>query len=60
MNRGEIPETEFYEIKTKAKFKVEEILKLEETLQHDVIAFYKPGLIHRTCIKTCSPWFNFF
>jgi adenylosuccinate lyase len=39
MNRGEIPETEFYEIKTKAKFKVEEILKLEETLQHDVIAF---------------------
>ena len=39
MNRGEIPEADFNEIKTKAKFKVDEILKLEETLQHDVIAF---------------------
>jgi adenylosuccinate lyase len=39
MNRGEIPEADFNEIKTKARFKVDEILKLEETLQHDVIAF---------------------
>lgn len=39
MKRGEIPESDFNEIKEKAKFKVEEILELEKTLQHDVIAF---------------------
>ncbi|MCE9501014.1 MAG: hypothetical protein K8R21_11045, partial [Leptospira sp.] len=39
MNRGEIPEKDFNEIKTKARFKVDEILELEKILQHDVIAF---------------------
>ncbi|MCB1192392.1 MAG: adenylosuccinate lyase [Leptospiraceae bacterium] len=37
--RGEIPENDFLDIKNRATFKVEEILTLEETLQHDVIAF---------------------
>ncbi|MDX1957296.1 MAG: adenylosuccinate lyase [Leptospiraceae bacterium] len=39
LKKSEISELEFYEIKTKAKFNVEEILELEKTLQHDVIAF---------------------
>lgn len=39
MEKGEIPKEEFLEIKEKAQFKVEEILELEKTLQHDVIAF---------------------
>lgn len=38
-NRGEISEQDFNEIQSKANFKVEEILELEKTLQHDVIAF---------------------
>jgi adenylosuccinate lyase len=37
--RGEITESDFIEIQTKAKFNVSEILELEKTLQHDVIAF---------------------
>lgn len=37
--RGEIPESDFLDIKNKATFKVEEILELEATLHHDVIAF---------------------
>ncbi len=37
--KGEIPEADFRDIQTKAKFNVEEILELEKTLQHDVIAF---------------------
>jgi adenylosuccinate lyase len=39
LNRGQISLEDFNEIKSKAKFKVEEILELEKTLQHDVIAF---------------------
>ncbi|MBE7412346.1 MAG: adenylosuccinate lyase [Leptospiraceae bacterium] len=38
-NKGEIPEKDFFDIKSKAKFNVAEILELEEKLQHDVIAF---------------------
>ena len=49
MNRGEIPESDFKEIKSKAKFNVEEILKLEETLQHDVIAFLTNS------VSPCAP-----
>ncbi|MEM7184211.1 MAG: adenylosuccinate lyase [Spirochaetota bacterium] len=37
--KGEIPEEDFKQIQEKAQFKVEEILKLEETLHHDVIAY---------------------
>lgn len=36
---GEIPEADFQEIKEKAHFTVAEILKHEETLHHDVIAY---------------------
>ena len=39
LKKGEIPEQDFLEIKNKAKFNVNEILELEKTLQHDVIAF---------------------
>ncbi|MCB1156165.1 MAG: adenylosuccinate lyase [Leptospiraceae bacterium] len=39
MKKGEVPEADFEEIKTRANFKVEEILELESTLHHDVIAF---------------------
>lgn len=39
LKKGEIPESDFLEIKSKAKFNVQEILELEKTLQHDVIAF---------------------
>lgn len=38
-NRGEIPEADLTEIKTKAKFKVSEILEIEAKVHHDVIAF---------------------
>ncbi len=38
-NRGEIPESDLNEIKTKAKFKVSEILEIEAKVHHDVIAF---------------------
>jgi adenylosuccinate lyase len=37
--KGEIPEADFQQIKEKASFNVTEILELEKTLQHDVIAF---------------------
>lgn len=37
--KGEIPQSDLEEIKNKAHFVVEEILELEKTLQHDVIAF---------------------
>ncbi|MCB1177187.1 MAG: adenylosuccinate lyase, partial [Leptospiraceae bacterium] len=37
--KKEIPESDFLEIKEKAAFKLDEILELEKTLQHDVIAF---------------------
>jgi adenylosuccinate lyase len=36
---GLIPDSSLQKIKTKANLKVERILKLEETLKHDVIAF---------------------
>jgi adenylosuccinate lyase len=39
MQRGEIPKEDFEEIQKKAHFNVQEILELEATLQHDVIAF---------------------
>lgn len=39
MNKGEISKEDFQEIQSKAKFVVDEILELESTLQHDVIAF---------------------
>ncbi len=39
LNKGEISREDFEEIKSKAKFNVEEILELEKTLQHDVIAY---------------------
>ncbi len=39
MQRGEIPKEDFEEIQKKAHFNVQEILELETTLQHDVIAF---------------------
>ncbi len=37
--KGEIPQIELEEIQKKAHFVVDEILELEKTLQHDVIAF---------------------
>lgn len=39
MEEGFIPESDFQEIKEKAKFKVDEILEIENKVQHDVIAF---------------------
>ncbi|MFA5404135.1 MAG: lyase family protein, partial [Ignavibacteria bacterium] len=36
---GNIPEKSLKNIKKKAKFNVKEILKIEETVKHDVIAF---------------------
>jgi adenylosuccinate lyase len=37
--KGEIPEMDFMDIQSKANFSVPEILELEKTLNHDVIAF---------------------
>ncbi|MCS7052108.1 MAG: adenylosuccinate lyase [Ignavibacterium sp.] len=37
--KGEIPESDLNEIKSKAKFDLERILQIEETTKHDVIAF---------------------
>jgi adenylosuccinate lyase len=39
MNKGEIPESDFQEIKSKAKFDVPTILEIESRVHHDVIAF---------------------
>lgn len=39
MEKGEVPKEDFQVIKEKAHFVVDEILELEATLQHDVIAF---------------------
>ena len=36
---GKIPESDWLDIKSKAKFSVDRILKIESTLHHDVIAF---------------------
>ncbi len=36
---GQIPEKDFEEIKTKAKFDINRIFEIEETTKHDVIAF---------------------
>lgn len=36
---GEIPESDFEEIKSKAKFDVKRIIEIEQTVKHDVIAF---------------------
>lgn len=38
-NNGEIPEEDFNQIKDRANFNVKKILEIEETTQHDVIAF---------------------
>lgn len=37
--KGEIPDSDLNEIKSKAKFDLERILQIEETTKHDVIAF---------------------
>lgn len=37
--KGEIPEEDFEEIRSKARFKVDEILEIESKVHHDVIAF---------------------
>ena len=37
--KGEIPDEDFLNIKTKAGFNVERIREIEEVTQHDVIAF---------------------
>jgi adenylosuccinate lyase len=39
MKKGEIPESDFQEIKSKAKFDVKTILEIESKVHHDVIAF---------------------
>ncbi|WP_000567234.1 lyase family protein, partial [Leptospira interrogans] len=39
MKRGEVPQEDFQEIKSKAKFNVDEILEIESKVHHDVIAF---------------------
>ncbi|EKO78530.1 MULTISPECIES: adenylosuccinate lyase [unclassified Leptospira] len=39
MKRGEIPPEDFQEIKSMAKFNVDEILEIESKVHHDVIAF---------------------
>jgi len=37
--RGKVPEKDWHEIETKARFQTDAILRIEETVQHDVIAF---------------------
>ncbi|PJZ68903.1 adenylosuccinate lyase [Leptospira perolatii] len=39
MKRGEIPKEDFEQIRSKARFQVDEILEIESKVHHDVIAF---------------------
>ncbi|TGK04794.1 adenylosuccinate lyase [Leptospira semungkisensis] len=39
MKKGEVPKEDFEEIRSKARFKVDEILEIESKVHHDVIAF---------------------